>query len=217
MHALSPAEVLSVWESSQSRPSLWQALELLACASPERDIEQWSNVPFGQFCRMLFQLRARMFGKDMPGVVSCPRCGERLEFVFECQSVETAAALPPAGPLRIQCGDQVFEMRLPTPADLLKSRSAEDLFRRCTSGAVEPNAVLIQAVSARVAEADPLSETALDLVCAVCGHAWQAFLDIASYLGRELAHEASRLLKEVHLLAAAYGWPESEILALSPA
>lgn len=218
MRPLSAADVVNVWERSLGLSPLRQALELLAYAAPERSVEEWSNVSLGHFNRMLFQLRALMFGQKMPGVVSCPKCGEKLEFVFECNSVEDAAPLLAAGPIRITVkAGEALEVRLPTPADLIESRSADDLFRRCASRPVEPNAKLIASASATVAEADPLSETTLDMVCAACGHAWQAFLDIASYLWREVSHEALRLMREVHMLAASYGWPEREILALSPA
>ena len=198
------------------RAPLNQALELLSCASPERLLEEWAALPFGQLCRGLFQLRALMFGPIMPGVVSCPSCGERLEFTFECQSVESAPG-PPVEPLRIEYGERVIQMRLPTAGDLLAVRSSGELLSRCANQPVVPDQALIQAASERVAEVDPLSETLLDLVCASCGHPWHAFLDIASYLCSEVAHEVRRLLREVHKLASAYGWREDDILALSPA
>jgi len=215
VRALTAAEVLSTWERSTGHPPLRQALELLAQAAPERSLDEWAELPYGQFCRGLFQLRALMFGPVMPGVVSCPRCGERLEFSFECRLVENGPAAP-TGPVRFDFQERAVEMRLPAAADLLEARSADELFSCCTTGAVEPNQALIRAASECVTDADPLSETVLDLVCAACGHPWQAFLDIAGYLRSEIAHEARRLLGEVHTLASAYGWPEDAILALSP-
>jgi hypothetical protein len=107
-------------------------------------------------------------------------------------------------------------LRLPTAADLLACRSAADLFARCVSEPIEPNAAWIEVASARVAEADPLIETLLDLVCPACAQRWQAVLDIVAYLTREMAHQARHLLADVHRLASAYGWGEQEILALSP-
>lgn len=214
MRPLSASDVVSAWERARGQPPLGQALVYLAAATPHRPLEEWASVPFGQLCQALFRLRSIMFGAAMPGVVSCPRCGERLEFSFSCQDVEAANCL--AGPVRVEAGGRGIELRLPTASDLLACRSAADLLTRCASGQVEPSATWIDAASARVAEADPMAETLLDLVCPACEHRWQAVLDIVTYLTREMSHHARRLLGDVHRLASAYGWGEREILALSP-
>ena len=213
MRTLTAAVVLSGWERSLGRPPLRQALDLLVCAAPE---QSWAQLPFGQVCRGLFRLRSLLFGPVMPGVVSCPKCGEQMEFTFQCDSIEGALAAP-AALLRIEAGERQLEMRLPTAADLLAVHTSAELLQRCAASPVVPDHDFLQAASECVAEADPLSETLLDLICAACGHPWQAALDIVSYLGREIAYEARRLLSDVHRLASAYGWSESDILAMSPA
>ena len=76
---------------------------------------------------------------------------------------------------------------------------------------------VVEAVEARMSKLDPQGETILELRCAACGHQWRAALDIGRFFWQELAAEARRLLREVHLLASAYGWGEAEILALTPA
>jgi len=76
---------------------------------------------------------------------------------------------------------------------------------------------VIEAVEARMSELDPQGDTTLELRCTACGHEWRAALDIGRFFWQELAAEARRLLREVHLLASAYGWRETEILALTPA
>jgi hypothetical protein len=213
MRTLTAAEVLSVWECSLGRPPLRQALDLLACAAPE---QPWARLPFGQVCRGLFRLRSLLFGPVMPSVVCCPKCGEAMEFTFQCDAIEEAPAAP-ADLLQIEAGERRLAMRLPTAGDLLAVRTAAELLQRCAAAPVEPDSDLLQAASEGVAEADPLSETLLALVCAACGHAWQAALDIVSYLGREIAYEARRLLGDAHRLASVYGWSERDILAMSPA
>jgi hypothetical protein len=40
--------------------------------------------------------------------------------------------------------------------------------------------------------------------------------DIVSFLWREIASAAQRLLQEVHLLASVYSWHEANILSMSP-
>jgi hypothetical protein len=71
-------------------------------------------------------------------------------------------------------------------------------------------------VAEQVAAHDPLAEIELALACPICGHQWQLFFDIASFLWLKIEMRAGRLLREVHTLARAYGWREADILALSP-
>ena len=49
-----------------------------------------------------------------------------------------------------------------------------------------------------------------------CGAVWDALFDAGEFLWNEVAACAQRLLRQIHLLARAYGWRESEILSLSP-
>ncbi len=64
-------------------------------------------------------------------------------------------------------------------------------------------------------EADPQGNVQLALDCPACGHRWLQAFDILTYLWREIDDWAQRTLREVHLLASAYGWSEQAILALS--
>jgi hypothetical protein len=64
-------------------------------------------------------------------------------------------------------------------------------------------------------QADPLAETRISLSCPGCDHEWAEPLDIGAFLWEEIASRAKRLLVDVHALATAYGWTESEILSLS--
>ena len=75
----------------------------------------------------------------------------------------------------------------------------------------------IDRIGEAMAEADPLAEIAFDFECPACGAAFREGLDPAEFFWSEIEVEAKRLLIEVHTLAAAYGWREHEVLALSPA
>jgi hypothetical protein len=159
-----------------------------------------------------------MFGPRLAGRAACPRCAEPLEFEVACTDVAGPAAV--ADPVRrahVVSGERHLDLRLPTAADLLASTSAEELLARCAGQPVDPDPEWVAAASTSVAAADPMAETLLELACPACGHAWQALLDIVTYVTVELAHHARRLLEEVHGLASAYGWREADILALAPA
>jgi hypothetical protein len=75
----------------------------------------------------------------------------------------------------------------------------------------------VEALAARMAEADPLAEVVLRLTCPGCGHQWRADLDIGAFFWTEIVAEARRLLGEVAALARAYGWREFDILAMGAA
>ena len=72
------------------------------------------------------------------------------------------------------------------------------------------------AVAERMAEADPHAGIELALSCPGCGHHWLAPFDIAQFVWSEVDAWARRTLYDVHVLAGAYGWRESDVLALSP-
>ena len=67
-----------------------------------------------------------------------------------------------------------------------------------------------------MAEADPQADIQLALSCPACGHQWLSTFDIVSFFWSEINAWAYRILREVHILASAYGWREADILAMSP-
>jgi hypothetical protein len=117
--------------------------------------------------------------------------------------------------------------RLPTSRDLAqvaKSSGEQQptlrLLELCRIGGVESSCwtdEIIENIGAALAAADPMGETRVALVCPACDHAWDDSIDVASFIWTELEARARRLLWEVHSLASAYGWSESETLALSAA
>jgi hypothetical protein len=66
-----------------------------------------------------------------------------------------------------------------------------------------------------MADADPLAEVLVSLTCPECGTAFDADVDIASFVWSEVEARALRVLHDVGVLAGAYGWSEPEVLALS--
>jgi hypothetical protein len=75
----------------------------------------------------------------------------------------------------------------------------------------------IDAIGEQMAAADPLAEILLHFDCPACSASFEEGLDLGSFLWAEIERQALRLLRDVHTLAAAYGWSELEILALTPA
>jgi hypothetical protein len=66
-----------------------------------------------------------------------------------------------------------------------------------------------------MARADPRAEIQIELSCPACQNRRSIIFDVLSYLWSEIDDWARRLVMEVHTLASAYGWSESDIMAMS--
>ena len=231
MRALTAAELLAVWERGQGRPPLDRALLLVAAASPGRSAEAAASLSIGERDAELLTLREWMFGKTMESMVTCSRCGERLEMAFNVSDMR--AEVPDGGSDEPAMSVSGYELqfRIPNSTDVgavcglsepeLQRRA---LFERCLisirrngqpATADQLTSDVMDAVAARMAELDPQADLRLNLTCPTCQHRWQAAFDIVSFLWSEIESWAWRILREVHILASAYGWSERDILSLS--
>lgn len=231
MRALSTRELLDVWERGLTRqPERW-ALLLLEAACPESPPEELERLSVGERDARLLSLREWAFGGGFTSLAACPACAEQLELSFAAEDVR---APPPSatGPFRLCVAEHELEFRLPDSLDLLAvsvqtdvDDARRELFERCVgvarSGGAEVSSTslppeVVDAVSEEMDRLDPQGNVRLNVTCPRCGHGWHALFDICSYLRSELDSWARGLLWEVHLLATAYGWRESDTLALSP-
>lgn len=231
MRALSAQELLDAWEQSLGRPAHERALRLLAACSDET-AETLSLLSIGRRDRVLFELRASVFGSRLTSLAACPACGERMEMEMEVGDLLVEQPEEQPSSLALRAGDYDVRFRLPNSNDLAALAACADatsaasaLLARCViaarlgdaevSAAELPPEVL-EAVGERMGEADPQGDMRLALNCLACGHAWQEAFDIGQFFWGELNAWAARTLGEVHRLAKAYGWREADILSMSP-
>jgi len=239
VRALSAAELLDVWEAGRDQAPVGRALALLAAACPETPPDRLAALSIGRRDAQLMTLRAWTFGSAVAGVASCPACGDRLDFGFDLEEIRVEA--PSATePIVVQAAGWEVRCRLPSSADLLAVAALprdgdmlalagpsrrQWLLERCIvaaeldgesrpTGDLPPE--LLADVVRALGEADAQADVELALTCPGCDHGWSAAFEVASFFWSELGTWAARTLREVHALAMAYGWPESEILALSP-
>lgn len=229
------AALLDLWERARAlapvaRRALlgeW-ALDALGAASA-------TDCPLGLLQRATLALRQAVFGFDCTAVCECPRCASTLELSFSTAefSAPLASAAPASGTLRMESPPLEIDWRLPTAHDALAIAAAPDdtaaagvalaacvCAARGPHGAIAPEdlpAEAVSALAAALAAADPDTARRFVLVCPDCGYEWQRAFDVAEFFWSELETWARRQLREVHVLARAYGWSESTILALSPA
>ena len=220
-----------MWERGDGERVTRKALALLASADPGASESDLAALPIGSRDAALLDLRERLFGAHFTGRTSCPACAEQIELTFATDEVRRSAAPQAAFSMRI--GEYDVALRLPSTIDLEAIEESSDipsaraeLFGRCVTAVhrdgqsvlpaeLPPDA--IDAVAARMSELDPQADVAFDVDCPTCSHAWREPFDVVTFLWNELDAAARRLLGDVHRLALAYGWSESDILALSTA
>jgi hypothetical protein len=216
-----------MWETGDGQAPPVRALLLAAAASPGDAV---ADLSLADLNALLLDLREGSFGAALPCAADCPNCDEPLEVTVTTDELRTPRRQNVPGPRRDRAtlvaeGYEVTYRAL-TGRDLLAVDPASPearrvLLSRCVLGTdpavdVLPKGVL-ETVAGRLADLDPGADTTLPLACPFCRHTWAAALDVAEYLWAEVEGYARRLLHEVHTLARAYGWSESEVLAVSPA
>jgi hypothetical protein len=233
MKSLTASELLDVWEHGLSAaPTEW-ALGVLCAFLPGTSRKDHACMSIGRRDACLLKLREQTFGPKLHAVCNCPGCGEGME--MSLNMADLLVDVPPEMEASqwMKCDEFEVRFRLPSSLDLSAvagsiGDSREEgrmLLRRCLMearfqdkevGFDELPDVVTDAVAEKIARADSQADIQLELTCPACSHCWQAAFDIAAFFRRELGGWASRLLYDVHTLAAAYGWSEGAILSLSP-
>jgi hypothetical protein len=216
-------EMLALWEAGQGLAPLDRGV-LAARASTKNAEDNAADWPLGRRNHALAQLYCVHFGGVLHGITRCRECGEQLEFDFDARKV--AEAQSRESDRRVAVGKWLF--RLPTSRILAVAAGEENertatrrLLSECWVGP-EPfsedwTEEDMHEIEAGLAEADPFAEIQLHFDCPVCSASFDESLDLGTFVWAEIENSALRTLQAIHALASAYGWSESEILALSPA
>lgn len=231
MQVLLASELLAVWEQGLSQGPLQRALTLLAAACPGINVDTLANLSIGQRDARLLTLREWTFGPQLVCLAICPQCGEQLEAACNVDDIRAGTEIETSEPLSLSIAEHEVRFRLPNSVDLLSVANIEDLagsrqllFERCLlaagyhgedRSAEQLPAHVVEAIIDHMAQVDPQADVELSLCCPGCNHDWLATFDIISFFWSEINAWAYRILREVHVLASAYGWRESDILAMS--
>jgi hypothetical protein len=233
MRVLSAADLLTLIERGAGLSPTSTALATLACAAAGESAAGLADLPLGTRDRLLLELREQSPGGPLEALVACPHCAAELELALEPAALRVEAPASAAGTLRH--GSLELRFRLPTSADLLsledcvdESEAVRRLAARCVESATRDGVALdsaaldaeldagaLEALGEAMAAADPQADLRLELTCAACDRRFESELDLAAFIGAELAAAARRLFGEIHVLARGYGWSEADILAMS--
>lgn len=225
MRALSTSDLLEVWEHGAGLHPLDRGLVTLSAAFPEVPSASLADWTLGRRNQALMELHCSLFGSDLDGWMACARCGEKMEFKIN------ARALIGNSLHGINREQTVFfkgqSFRLPSSRDLAAAAEQKDaeaaalcLMERCRTnadGPVQWTGEDLEQLGEKMAAADPQAEIRLALRCPSCGNQSTETIEIMSFLWAEIQVRVKQLLWEVHEIASAYGWTESQVLSLSPA
>ena len=221
----SSRELITIWERGLGRPSGERALLLLeVCVGARADeLAGWS---VGRRDAALFRLRRVLFGEPLSSVARCRQCLAQVDLSFTLSDIWAAGETSGPGRGVVSAEGYQVEFRAPDSTDLAAVRQEESveaarskLLERCivsVSPQADPPDAVVQAVVLAIAASDPAADRRLDVVCAECGSHWEEIFDIAIWLLSEISAWVRKSLQEVHVLAAAYGWREEDILAMNP-
>jgi hypothetical protein len=233
----SPRALIELWEVGGNLPPAQRTLEILRRGFSDVSGVDWENLPLGWIQRTLVRFRVALYGPDFHLVDRCPHCREGVEFKLSEQDfvAPSGAAVVRASdePLKLRRDKWSLAFRLPTLADwkaaadqtLTPDEAGRFLLTRCLlsvkQGSHKASAETIpgdlwEALAQSVAENDPWSELLFNLKCPKCEEAWESVFEPGDYLWREIGVTARRLLRQVHLIARAYGWSEEQILSVPP-
>jgi hypothetical protein len=230
---LSASTLLSLWERAAGHHPIDRALLVLCEVYPERSFEELAGLPVGRRDALLLRFYRSCFGSQLDGIGQCPKCGSHAEFGLRISDLiaQAGCEVEECVEQSYSCTGYDLRFRLPSSLDLaaiVECRDVEDarklLLRRCVLGVVSKGSTVevedlpegvIEPLTAEMLDLDPLAELQLDLSCPSCDEGWQMILDVVCFLWERIEAEAKRLLREVHVLARAYAWSESDILQMS--
>jgi hypothetical protein len=229
MPQLSPAATIGLWETATCRAPVERALALAAAAEPPSGIDDTARLPLGRRDARLLALHRALSGPVLEATAPCPACAAWAEFAVDADALlRQADGAPPPAPVEVD--GFLVDWRPLDSCDLAAAETTGDagaaertLLSRCVTvvrspdGDVEAAALpasVRDALSQSMAEADPLAEVLVNVACPACGSAFVADLDVGAFVWAELHARVQRLLRDVDALARAYGWTESEVLAL---
>src|SRR5439155_2569345 len=205
---------------------------VLSAVCPNVPPEEIDRLSAGEHDARLLTLRERLFGPTLMAVVTCAGCGEQLELALRTEDIRVPPRPATSDAEEIEVAGFGVSFRLPAVRDIARATTTRDVsaFRRevlarCVLDVRKDGmpathddlpAEVVTAIAERMEELDPQANVEIGISCPRCDRRWSAALDVALFVWAELDAWARRLLHDVHRLAAAHGWSEHDVLAMSP-
>jgi hypothetical protein len=228
-HALTDAQMLTIWERGLPLRPTERALLTLSIADPLLSVDEARCWPLGRRDARLLEMREATFGGHVRLAADCPSCGASLEIDVRTHDLRSGEAS--AATVAVDFGDLRVVARHPTSEDLAAAEREECesaaqrlLWQRCVETATSDgcfraaevlSAAQREQIETMLEATDPRTDVALDVTCIDCGERWAAPCDLARLTWDEVARGARAIFQEIATLARGFGWTEDEVLRLS--
>lgn len=211
------AVLLDAWDAACAVPEVARGAVVLATAAG-LEADALVDVPLSEVSHLAWRCLMDSFGDSLDVVLGCDACGEQLDVSLPLTPLVADGRATTPGPVEVP--GTSLTLRPPTTRDLLAAVGSTDaagtVLRRCAASgadqALDEGALGLAAELLDSVTGGALVELAC--TCPACGAPAQAVLDACALLWEAVADAAPRLLREVAILAAAFGWSEPEVLAL---
>ncbi|MFO1063075.1 MAG: hypothetical protein U0892_04280 [Pirellulales bacterium] len=221
-------QLLQVWERAYASSSVERVVHLSALACPALSVEEILDLPIGVRDGRLIALRQSLFGDQVESTVTCSACSSKLELSFDLTPMTEAARAVSDTTFTSNWKSSTVMLRCPTTRDVLlidrtDADSAPNLIRQCIIDCADDIALdcvqdesFRRAFTESIQQRDPLGLIEFNMTCSECRAAFTTVFDISRFLWTELDAWCRKLMTDIHSLARAYGWTESEVLNLGP-
>lgn len=218
----SARDLVQCWSLDGTQPAHTRLQGLLALWVDAKVLAQ--DTP-GERNRRCLDLHRQLVGRDIEAQAACPHCGANIEFAVPVAAICDVPRVDATCVLELDGMPQAGRFRLPRmadldglPPDLDESALAQRLAEACrTEGEGLLSAEALALLADLFEQADPLAALEIALTCSECATAFSVPVEPAGLVAREIDRLVDRLLREVHLLASAYGWGEDQVLAIPAA
>jgi len=187
------------------------------------------NFSLSDVDRIAARLYETLYGDGVECIARCEACDGDSSISFSLKGLwrfvneQSAAHAGAVGSVEGPDAEGIYTLadgskfRLPNPSDLslTDGLAADDAV-----SAVTARCVLVAArgeqtpIDEAMTLLGPRLDIDIDVQCALCQHARSVNFNIERFLTAALHRERTLVLGEVHVLAKAYGWARSEILAM---
>ncbi len=208
--------VLGLWERAEREHPIDRALSILSVFTCQAR-STLARLPIHRLDSLLLASRVLAFGTRLEGVAICPACGCKIDASVDLSPL---APIPTEDGGTIDVGDQAVSFRIPDSRDLAEAVLVADLgsaesilLERCQLTG-PASATAAQAIDAEIERLCDAASLELRMACPQCQNEFVASVDIGHFFWEELVSYAGRLIEDVDVLAARYGWAEADILAM---
>ena len=217
-----PGETLALWEALASTTPVARGAAVLVALGAAEGLADAVRMPLASAARAALGELWERAGPEVQTVVTCPDCRAVLDVIIA--PGELLAATPDPSDDDATVAVEGVVVRGPTTEDLLvalaSARPSATLRQRCVTwpAGVDPFDLppeVHERVGAVAEELTGASALVVRLDCPECDGEVAAEVDPVALLADRVSDEVRDLLGDVAELATAFGWSESEVLALS--